>query len=66
MARITLPLEFTSSLVVYSIGTSSAGVTMTGQGASTTGIDVNARTVISGALTVPPGIVGYTFLCLGK
>lgn len=65
-ARITLPLEFTSSLVVYSIGTSSAGVTMTGQGASTTGIDVNARTVVSGALTVPPGIVGYTFLCLGK
>ncbi|MEN5143551.1 phage tail protein [Pseudomonas juntendi] len=65
-ARITLPLEFTSSLVVYSIGTSSAGVTMTGQGASTTGIDVNARTVVSGALTVPPGIVGYTFLCMGK
>ncbi|WP_409295393.1 phage tail protein [Pseudomonas sp. KCJK8670] len=65
-ARITLPLEFTSSLVVYSIGTSAAGVIMTGQGASTTGIDVNARTVVSGALTVPPGIVGYTFLCLGK
>jgi hypothetical protein len=65
-ARITLPIEFTSSLVLYSIGTSQAGVIMTGQGASTTGMDINARTVVSGALTVPAGIVGYTFLCMGK
>ncbi|EKT4469984.1 hypothetical protein QEM11_000791 [Pseudomonas putida] len=64
--HITLPIEFTSSLVAYSINTSAAGVIMTGQGASPTGIDVNARTVASGVLAIPPGIVSYTFFCIGK
>ncbi len=64
--RITLPLEFPTSLVCYSIGTSSAGVMMTGQNASQTGIDINARTVVSGSVVVPPGITGYTFFCVGK
>ncbi|HCR1337632.1 TPA: phage tail protein [Pseudomonas aeruginosa] len=64
--RITLPIEFTTSLVFYSIGTSSAGVMMTGQNASPTGMDINARTVVSGSVVVPPGIVGYTFFCVGK
>lgn len=65
-AHITLPLAFTASLVAYSFGTSAAGVTVTGQSASTTGIDVIARTVSNGSIVVPGSIVGYTFICIGK
>jgi len=65
-ARVTVPIEFPSNLTFYSVGTSVAGVIMTGQNASPTGMDLNARTVVSGALAVPPGVVGYTFFCLGK
>ncbi len=62
--RVRLPLEFNSSLVVYSIGTSATGVVVTGQNASPTGIDINARSATNGA--VPLSIVGYTFFCMGK
>jgi len=65
-ARVNVPIAFPTSLVFYSIGTSVAGVVMTGQDASPTGMDINARVVVSGSYVVPPGIVGYTFFCIGK
>ena len=65
-ARVNVPIAFPTSLVFYSIGTSVAGVVMTGQDASPTGMDINARVVVSGSYIVPPGIVGYTFFCIGK
>lgn len=65
-ARVNVPIAFPTSLVFYSIGTSVPGVVMTGQDASPTGMDINARVVVSGSYVVPPGIVGYTFFCIGK
>ncbi|WP_339492303.1 phage tail protein [Pseudomonas sp. EA_15y_Pfl2_R67] len=65
-AHINLALEFPYALLAYSVSTSSAGTMMSCQGASVNGIDVNARTVSAGALSIPAGIVGYTFICVGK
>lgn len=64
--RITMPLEFPTSLVSYAYGCSAPGIILTGQNASTTGIDVVARTVVSGAMVVPSAITGYTLICIGK
>ncbi|QQE82991.1 phage tail-collar fiber domain-containing protein [Pseudomonas putida] len=64
-ARITLPETYTTSLVAYSLGTANAGHWVTGQNASTSGIDVIARTVSGGSIIVPSGIVGYTSIFIG-
>ncbi len=65
-ARVTLPIEFTTDLISYSIATSKAAVTMTGQGASKSSIDINARTFTNGAITVPSTLLSFTFMCIGK
>ncbi|QIB08983.1 hypothetical protein GZ982_30000 (plasmid) [Pseudomonas fluorescens] len=65
-AHINLAMAFNTSLLAYSISTSSSATFMSCQGASVNGIDVLARTVSAGAIAVPAGIVGYTFICVGK
>jgi hypothetical protein len=64
-AHLTLPITFPTNLLAYSFGTSLAATWVTGSTASTTGIDIVARGISSGAVVAPAGIVGYTFMCVG-
>lgn len=64
-AHITMPLTFPYALVAYSFGTANSGTWLNGQSASTTGIDVFARTVSAGNIVVPGVQVGYTSIFIG-
>jgi len=64
-ARITMPETFDFALVAYALSTANPGHWVTGQNASNSGMDVVARTVSSGNIIIPPGVVGYTSIFIG-
>jgi len=66
IVHVNLALAFPNTLTAYSVSTSQTGTMMSAQSATPNGIDLLARTVSGGAISTPPGVIGYTFICLGS